>query len=243
MQDLGECQETQSVDFDLQKYIPNFNLEKYKQLKPLSSKGGIRVFRGFADSKTLANISVPNERYQRSIDSNHKEKLKEYIIKSSPDSIYFPEVTLLYMYGDTLSPEELPFQSIIKDFSNQKDAQVLSIIHALGIYHLTLEDNDKLFRLDGNHRLDVLGEAANNGIQKDKSKGRTKGNIFKTNRLISFCIILTPKVENYSIEHLYFYLLNAKALPIASIKVLELITNANKDNFLKEFGSIKLKPY
>lgn len=142
------------------------------------------------------------------------------------------------MYDDTLSPDELPFQSIIKDFANKnKDIQVLSTMYALGIYSLSLEENNKLFRLDGNHRLEVLGEAANQGIQKDKNKKRTKNNIFKTNRLISFCIILTPRVENYSIEHLYFYLLNAKALPINSIKVLELITNANKDNFLKEFIS------
>lgn len=240
LQDLGECIETQNIEYDLQEYIGNnsFSIEKYKELKPFSSKGGIRTFRGFADSKTLAHFSMPDEHYQRSIDKNHREKIEEYIIKSSQDSIYFPEVTLLYMYDDTLSPDDLPFQSIIKDFTNKnKDIQSLSTMYALGIYSLILEENNKLFRLDGNHRLEVLGKAANQGIQKDKNKKRTKNNLFKTNRLISFCIILTPRVENYSIEHLYFYLLNAKALPINSIKVLELITNANKDNFLKEFIS------
>ncbi len=240
MQELGECEETQGIDFELQQYIGRSVIAKryhdrYKQIKPFRSKSGVKVFKGFADSKTLASISKVEKNYQRKINDIHKRKLEEYLLKNHPKDVYFPEVTLLYMYDDGLSPETLPFQSIIKDFSDKKAIQVLSTMHALSVYSLTLQEGDELFRLDGNHRLSVLGEAANMGIQKDNNKRRTQSNIFKTNRLISFCIVLTPKVENYSIEHLYFYLLNAKALPIASIKVLELITNANKDNFLKEF--------
>lgn len=60
LQDLGECIETKSIEYNLQEYIGNngFSIEKYKELKPFSSKGGIRAFRGFADSKTLAHFST-----------------------------------------------------------------------------------------------------------------------------------------------------------------------------------------
>ncbi|WP_297578604.1 hypothetical protein [uncultured Helicobacter sp.] len=238
MQYLGECQETQNISQNLQNKLNhnnlNFNLDKYKTIKPFSTNNGIQVLRGFADSQMLASISQTNEEYQRKIESNHKREIEEYLIKNTQDKIYFPEVTLLYEYDATIAPEELPMKSLI-DVLDTKDVNILATIDAIGIAYLSIDEKkEKLYRLDGNHRLEVLGKAASNGLKKNETKRATSNNTFQTNRMLSFCVILVAKTQNFSYEHLYFYLLNSKALPINAIKTLDIITKANNGE-LKEF--------
>ena len=194
MQYLGECKETQAVSPSLQDKLKSsgltFNLGKYKNIKPLSVNNGIQVFRGFADAQTLASISQANEEYQREIEPNHKQRIEEYLIKNAQDKIYFPEVTLLYEYDAGIAPEELPVKLLIDEL-NIKDVNILAILEAVGVAYLRIdEEKEKLYRLDGNHRLEVLGEAAKNGLQKDKNKSKTIKNNLHINRSLSFCIIL-----------------------------------------------------
>ncbi|TQR32328.1 hypothetical protein DMB92_04295 [Campylobacter sp. MIT 99-7217] len=238
MQYLGECEETKNSSNELTEHLQGkeleFNLEKYKAFKPLSSKNGIQVLRGFADSKTLSKISKINKYYQRKINEKHKRDIEEYLIKNSQEKIYFPEVTLLYEYDPAIDPEELPIKLLIHELDGLKDVDTLSRIEALGIASFTIQDNETLYRLDGNHRLEVLGEVAERGIKKEISKNKTTNNIFRTNRLLSFCIIFVAKTKESSYEHLYFYLLNSKALPIDSLKTLDIVTKADEGE-LKEF--------
>ena len=238
MQYLGECKETQAISPSLQDKLNNnnlnFSLDKYKNIKPLSANNGIQVLRGFADSQTLASISQTNEEYQRKIESNHKREIEEYLIKNTPDKIYFPEVTLLYEYDATIAPEELPINFLI-DTLDTKDVNILARMDAIGVASLSIdEEKEKLYRLDGNHRLEVLGKAASDGLKKNETKRATSNNIFQTNRMLSFCVILVAKTQNFSYEHLYFYLLNSKSLPINAIKTLDIITKADSGE-LKEF--------
>ncbi|MCX2682880.1 hypothetical protein OQH60_03235 [Campylobacter sp. MIT 21-1685] len=238
MQYLGECKETQAVSPSFQNKLNNnnlnFSLDKYKNIKPLSVNNGIQVLRGFADSQTLASISQTNEEYQRKIESNHKREIEEYLIKNTQDKIYFPEVTLLYEYDATIAPEELPIKFLI-DALDTKDVNILARIEAIGVASLSIdEEKEKLYRLDGNHRLEVLGKAASDGLKKNEIKRATSNNIFQTNRMLSFCVILVAKTQNFSYEHLYFYLLNSKSLPINAIKTLDIITKADNRE-LKEF--------
>lgn len=208
---IGKCEETKNIrpDFDVSK---NFNLEKYKAIKPLSSsQEGVRVFRAFADAKTLASISKTNPHYQRKIDKKHKEEIKNYIKNSRKNEFYFPELTLLYEYDPERKPEDI-LKPIVKDFTNKKDTEIVSIMAAIGVYSLEIKEDEKLYRLDGNHRLEALA-----GLE---------------NKMLSFCIILTPKKEYY-FEYMYFYLLNSKALPIHSLKTLDIITQAKDE--MKEF--------
>lgn len=224
---LGNCKETEDMSFEIKNYIPSdrFNIDRYKAFKPLSTnESGVRVFKGFADANTLASISKTNKYYQRAIDKKHSKEIEQYIIKSSPDRFYFPEVTLLYEYDPSIEPEKLPLKPIVDMFANKKDIEIISILGAIGVYSLEIADNE-LYRLDGNHRLEALGRCAKEGLTKN----------FKQNKMVSFCIILTPKTAGYSFEHLYFYLLNSKALPIHSLKTLEIITQANKNGEMKEF--------
>lgn len=224
---LGECKETKDISPDIREYISNdkFSIDKYKAFKPLSADSGVRVLKGFADANTLANISKTNAYYQRAIDKKHSKEIEQYIIKSSADRFYFPEVTLLYEYDPSIAPEKLPLKSIVDLFANKKDIETISMLGAIGVYYLEIADNEVLYRLDGNHRLEVLGKCAKDGLTST----------FKQNKMVSFCIILTPKTEGYSFEHLYFYLLNSKALPIHSLKTLEIITQANQNGQMKEF--------
>lgn len=195
--------------------LEKFNLNKYKAIKPLSSsEEGVRVFRAFADANTLARISITNPYYQRKIDKKHKKEIETYIEKSENGEFYFLELTLLYEYDAERNPEDI-VKPITKDFTNKNDTEIMSIMAAIGIYSLEIKDDEKLYRLDGNHRLEAL---------KDSKKGNT---------MLSFCIILTPKTKEYSLEYMYFYLLNSKALPIHSLKTLDIITQANKE--MKEF--------
>ena len=183
MQYLGECKETQAISQNLQNKLNNnnlnFSLDKYKNIKPLSANNGIQVLQGFADSQTLASISQTNEEYQRKIESNHKREIEEYLIKNTPDKIYFPEVTLLYEYDATIAPEELPINFLI-DTLDTKDVNILARIDAIGVASLSIdEEKEKLYRLDGNHRLEVLGKAASDGLKKNETKRATSNNIFK----------------------------------------------------------------
>lgn len=224
---LGECKETGDISLEMKGYIPSdkFNLDKYKAFKPLSATSGARVFKGFTDANTLASISKTNEDYQRAIDKKHSKEIEQFIIKSSVDRFYFPEVTLLYEYDPTVEPEKLPLKSVVDMFANKKDIEIISMLGAIGVYSLEIADGEKLYRLDGNHRLEALGKCAKEGLSKT----------FKQNKMVSFCIILTPKTDGYSFEHLYFYLLNSKALPIHSLKTLEIITQANQNGEMKPF--------
>ncbi|EAK5229988.1 hypothetical protein CA484_06120 [Campylobacter jejuni] len=100
---LGVCEEVTEVPEDLIKFADSKNfthnkIDKYKKIKSLVAKNGIEVFRGFTDVKTIAQISETNKEFQRDIDTDHKNKIIDYVNHSSKSDIYFPEVTLLYSY-------------------------------------------------------------------------------------------------------------------------------------------------
>lgn len=239
LQYLGECKETENVTNELQEIIRKlnvkFNLDKYKEIKPLNSNSGIQVLRGFADAETLASISKTNDEFQRPINKEHKRDIEEYLIKNKEGAIYFPEVTLLYEYDPGTDPNDLAFRPLWEiENINKQDVSLLSIIDALGLTYLDLKDNEKLYRLDGNHRLEVLSEASKNGIKKNENEKKLVNNIYLSNRNLSFCVILVPTTKEFSYEHLYFYLLNSKGLPIDTIKTLDIVTKADESE-LKEF--------
>ncbi|HJF82538.1 DNA sulfur modification protein DndB [Helicobacter pullorum] len=237
LQYLGVCKDTENPTRELQEITKglNFNLKKYKELKPLSSDGGIQVLRGFADAKTLASISKTNDIFQRPINKEHKRDIEEYLIKNTEDVIYFPEVTLLYEYDPGVDPSNLAFRPLWEIGGiDKKDIIMLSVIDALGLAYLDLKEDEKLYRLDGNHRLEVLGEASSGRLRRDIEKKKIKNNLFESNRNLSFCIILVAKTPEFSYEHLYFYLLNSKGLPIDSIKTLDIVTKAD-ERVSKEF--------
>lgn len=223
---LGICEEVTEVPEDLIKFAENKNfthnkIEKYKKIKPLVAKNGIEVFRGFTDVKTIAQISETNKEFQRDIDKDHKNKIINYVNNSSKSDIYFPEVTLLYSYDIDKNLDELEcLKYAIADLKYISSMETAATIRAFGfaVFKFDIEKDKKLYRLDGNHRIEALSSVAEKG----------------ENRMISFCILFIPKNEKYSQEHLYFYLLNSKALPVTSNKIFDLVVKADT-SVLKEF--------
>lgn len=237
-QNLGICTEIEENDHIDLPPIEGIDEKKYKDFKKYNIETGVDVFRGIADAQLLASISQLMTNYQRKSNPIHKEKIKEYLMQNKAGTIYFPEVTLLYEFDDTIAPESLNIQSII---NNYKDINIdlLSKLYATGMSILTLKEGEKLFRLDGNHRLEVLQEFAQ-GIKINPSKRKTTTNKLKNNRMISYCIILIPKSKHLSFEHLYFYLLNSKSLPITPLKNIDMLT---KDKFFAMTDFIKKDPF
>lgn len=223
---LGVCEEVTEVPEDLIKFAKNKNyvynkIEKYKKIKPFVAKNGIEVFRGFTDVETLSKISETNKEFQRDIDEDHKNKIIDYVNHSSKSDIYFPEVTLLYSYDVDKNLDELEcLKYAIEDLKQINSMETAATMRTFGfaVFKFDIEKDKKLYRLDGNHRIEALSSIAKKG----------------KNRMISFCILFVPKNEKYSQEHLYFYLLNSKALPVTSNKIFDLVTKADADE-LKEF--------
>ncbi len=144
-QNLGICEDIDgSVELP---DIPNIDEKQYKKFKKINIKGGVEVFRGMADAKLLADISISIKNYQRDINDEHKEKLKKYLSDSNTDRIYFPEVTLLYKYDDTKNPEEIS-QSIIdlEDFKTTSNVKLLARLFETGVAVLTIEDGTRVER-------------------------------------------------------------------------------------------------
>ncbi|EOI3656981.1 hypothetical protein ACMTSI_001673, partial [Campylobacter jejuni] len=223
---LGVCEEVTEVPEDLKKFADNKNfthnkIDKYKKIKSLVAKNGIEVFRGFTDVKTIAQISETNKEFQRDIDTDHKNKIIDYVNHSSKSDIYFPEVTLLYSYDVDKNLDELEcLKYAIEDLKQINSMETAATMRTFGfaVFKFDIKKDKRLYRLDGNHRIEALLSVAENG----------------ENRMISFCILFVPKNEKYSQEHLYFYLLNSKALPVTSNKIFDLVTKADTDE-LKEF--------
>ncbi|HBK1841601.1 TPA: hypothetical protein LGC74_001788, partial [Campylobacter jejuni] len=108
----------------------------------------------------------------------------------------------------------------IEDLKQINSMETAATMRTFGfaVFKFDIEKDKRLYRLDGNHRIEALSSVAEKG----------------ENRMISFCILFIPKNEKYSQEHLYFYLLNSKALPVTSNKIFDLVTKADADE-LKEF--------
>ena len=220
-----------------------FSEEIYTKIKPHSVKGGVKIFKGVAPASVLAKYSESDPNYQREIVPEHKKELETYITtfqKDDSDSIYLPEVTLLYLVDSSIDPKEYPL-SFIKEHAIKKDnLNLISTLYAIGIHKLNLEikDNKKpLYRLDGNHRLSLFEEKI-----EIQGKGRSRKEVVVSNgindRMISYSIIIVDQdkdTEHYR-EHLYFYLLNSKALPIHSTHSLSLLDDKYSNilgNFIK----------
>ena len=234
-QNLGVCINFGTDDIRVSEEISSlkgFNLDEYKKFKRYNTKGGVEVFRGTADSKLLADISVSlDTEYQRELTQAHTDDIIKYIKNSDIDNIYFPEVTLLYEYDDGMDLENLTnIPSIITSYTTNSSVKLLSNLHSIGVSKLILHEDEKLYRIDGNHRLEALKKIAE-GIQEKKYSS----NKFKQNRMISFCIILAPKSQTKSLEHVYFYLLNSKALPVTPLENITMLTKQDTSDQLASF--------
>lgn len=112
-------------------------------------KNGIKVLRGFATASDLYNASEPDTKnYQREIDNVHISEIINFISKMNPYGKYLPELTLVARGGYELYRPEL---------INKLEKTQLGEFENLEYYKIKFTGK-KLYRIDGNHRLEALNK-------------------------------------------------------------------------------------
>lgn len=222
----------------LQTIVSMHRGKRYITLEGLFEKDVLGIFsiiRGFANLKDLATISVPYEMkaggsqrvegHQRQIDPEHAERIKKYLERS--DNRFIPEIIL--SIRTDLEPEldELSRQIgvrsngtdgiYIKRRWKSKNVRIHQIkIDSRVLYQIHIDK--RIRRIDGNHRLELADQLADNPLVPNKY-------------LIPFCIILLKPPENdeddYA-ESLIFHTINSTALPLESEHALTLILGQDR---------------
>lgn len=128
--------------------------EKRIQVKGFKVNDGIRVLRGFAKASELYEASEPDiENYQRKVNEPHIEGLKEFISKINAAGKYLPELTFVARGGYELFRPEWGWHLRRTQLGNFKNLEFYKIKF----------DGKKLYRIDGNHRLEALYQLSQQG--------------------------------------------------------------------------------
>jgi nucleoside 2-deoxyribosyltransferase len=209
--------------------------------------GGVfKVFRGYANLKTLNQISVPfnyspsdNTGYQREIIDLHAKEIKDYFESKREGYKFIPEIIL----GARLDPD----QNIIALRSGFTSEETISLFHpeqsvpsataisdaskptaSYGKKASIIIDLNQLKRkegtirrIDGNHRLCYALELVDDPNNLNKY-------------VVPFCFVLLGPVENNKnddfAEAMIFYNINQKSKPIESEHGFNVLLTAGKDD-------------
>ena len=110
-------------------------------------KNGIKVLRGFAKASDLYFASEPDKKnYQREENDFHLKELSEFISEMNPSGKYLPELTFVARGG---------YELCRPDWGKKLTATQLGFFKNSNYYQLRL-NGTKLYRIDGNHRLEAL---------------------------------------------------------------------------------------
>ena len=128
--------------------------EKRIQVKGFKVNDGIRVLRGFAKASDLYDASEPDiENYQRKVNEPHLEELKKFISKINAAGKYLPELTFVARGG---------YELFRPTWGDRLQKTQLGHFKNLEFYEMKF-DGKKLYRIDGNHRLEALYQLAQQG--------------------------------------------------------------------------------
>ena len=175
---------------------PTSEDEKRIQEKGFKVENGIKVLRGFANSTILAFASKKDENYQRDENIEHLNAIEKFVENMRASAKYLPEVTLIARGYENLERINLS-GTLSKTQKGELDN--------LEYYKLTVSA-DKLYRIDGNHRLEALK---------------------KDNYYIPFSIIIWDESDiNSDDEAFLFYFLNSKAKKLTTEENLKGLVNA-----------------
>ncbi|WP_047541369.1 hypothetical protein [Methylotenera versatilis] len=207
------------------------------------SLGGFICIRGYAKLGDLAEISKPNEQYQRDLVPSHKKDLEKYL--NARESVFFPEVILSYtlnpsmdnitisgtaemLTASTSIGKNITITQFNRSYASAKDSRQKEWVRLV-----TLEINDaylglgapSLFnRIDGNHRLSAAKE-----VDADKAGIQAP-----------FCLILlNENDEDAKLQSVIFHNINSKGLALTSEENLKAIlddTRFSDDELKHSFG-------
>lgn len=214
---------------------------------------GYVVLRGFAPIGDLAEVSKKPESYQRDADKQHKIDIVKYL---SGTNSYFPEITLACRVSD--------YEGLIQSIGTDKDISKEESTYVKGLFvlseklpmgrdrarHAYLEirkptDDEKLIRVDGNHRLEPFSsniewwhqlisdrEAIKNETDPQKIKGwldhqakNVRNSI--SQKIVPFTIVMSDEKDADNFEAKIFHDINFKALPLREEASLKIISELN----------------
>lgn len=199
--------------------------------------GGFLCLRGFAPLGALAEHSVADyNNYQRPLDKLHRDKLVDYLNKK--ESRLFPELIFGVALGDDYGvPEEsyntlhkvmqlgeglsrtafgaLTFSIFCKNFSPTNFTRP---IHSTAtVYGFESGEQAKIYRIDGNHRLEPVGTDAAGQAAKDL--------------IVPFCVVFFRDKRHYNENApLIFNDINFRHMPISEEINLSLILLKGKQD-------------
>jgi len=217
------------------------------------------VLRGFAPIGELARISKKPESYQRDADERHKVDIVNYL---SDLKSYFPEITLACRVDD--------YEGLMRNIGDDKDVGKEDSVFIKGLRilserlpmygdrarHAYLEiknptENEKLLRVDGNHRLEPFSSKIGwwhqfitdrTPIKDETDQSKITGwlnhqaDLFKksiSDKIVPFTIIMSDAGDADNFEAKIFHDVNFKALPLreeASLRIIsELHTFENRE--------------
>ena len=208
---------------EVEKYI---NSSKQLQAKDFIVSRGLRVLRGFAKASTLFEASRAEYDYQRPLNGEHLDSLKNFLLNMKDSAKYLPEVTLVARKNFIL--EEFSLNS--KTLSDTQKG----IIKNLN-YHKVKVKSNSLYRIDGNHRI----EAAYKLYQENKKDLYLPFSIILWNledyigdgSAVWEDMIDEERKEN---ESFLFYFLNSKAKKLEVEENLQGIIKASRTRWRDE---------
>lgn len=205
------------------------------------------VLRGFAEIGDLAAISKKSESYQRIADEEHKKEIVRFLEEGK--YMYFPDV-ILACRAENYSQ----FQSMVGsdddvDFNDAVFVKGLNVMreylpvkgHRARHASINVGYDNKLYRIDGNHRLEPFDEPLEwwyefldvpQDVKEEEDASKKKGwlnnqaikykNKIAT-KIVPYTIIFTDKTSAEDFEAGIFHNINFKHLPLkeeASLRII-----------------------
>ena len=205
------------------------------------------VLRGFAEIGDLAAISKKSESYQRIAEEEHKKEIVRFLEEGK--YMYFPDV-ILACRAENYSQ----FQSMVGsdddvDFADAAFVKGLNVMreylpvkgHRARHASINVGYNNKLYRIDGNHRLEPFDEPIEwwyefldvpQDVKEEKDASKKEGWLnnqaikYKkkiATKIVPYTIIFTDQTSAEDFEAGIFHNINFKHLPLkeeASLRII-----------------------
>ena len=192
------------------------------------------ALRGFAPIGELAEISRKSKSYQRNTDNQHKKDIIKYLSKANS---YLPEIILACKVRDYNGLIQDLWKKDVLEKDNRKPLHIsgekLPTENDMVRYaclEIKLSDNEKLFRIDGNHRLEPFSDndewwstVFDEHFNKECKDKQNKLNEFKksmNDMVVPFSIIISGYENGDKFEASIFNNINFKQLPLKQEKNL-----------------------
>lgn len=213
------------------------------------------ALRGYAEIADLASISVKSDSYQRVANEEHKKEIIKFL--DNGKYTFFPDIILACRaqnYSDFLT--KIGSDDDV-DFSDASFVEGLNVMHEYlpvkghRARHasLNIDGNNKLYRIDGNHRLEPFDEPLDwwfdtlkipqeiiDETDTAKKQGWLEYNAkkFRKNvgaKIVPFTIIFTNETNADDFEAGIFHNINFRHLPLKEEASLRIISERNTFDF------------